>query len=596
MATDLSGVITDVNDKMATLTEYSREELIGTPFKTYFTSPPLAEEGIRQVLREGSISNYELTACSRSGRETFVSCDASTLQDAQGKLQGVCAAVRDITHQKKLERQLRASDEYHRGLIEASADGLITVSLSGVIMDVNKQMCRLSGYARETLIGSPFASYFVDTFRAAEGVRLTLDQGGLSNYELTLRTQGGRQRLVSFNAAIFKDKAGTAQGIFASARDTTDQSLLQSQMAEERAYNRGLIEASVDGLITVDQGMAITDVNETMCRMAGRRRHRIIGSLFPYYFVERELAVEGVRQTFQEGAVTDYVLTLRGEDGSTVPVSFNAAVFRDTGGRVRGIFASARDVTERKRFEQALQEKNLELEKANLSKDRFLAAMSHELRTPLNAILGFTGTLLMRLPGPLTHDQETQLRTVQGSARHLLSLINDLLDLSRIESGKAQVNFEPVDCTSLIREVAMALEPLARVKGLQFELQLPEQDIVVETDRRALSQILINLTSNAIKFTETGIVRVGVTQDNSNGSGLTQIDVADTGIGIRAEDQAKLFQAFTRLNADKVTHEGTGLGLHLSEKLAHLLGGRVSFESEYGKGSRFSLILGPRRE
>jgi protein-histidine pros-kinase len=175
-------------------------------------------------------------------------------------------------------------------------------------------------------------------------------------------------------------------------------------------------------------------------------------------------------------------------------------------------------------------------------------------------------------------------------------LINDLLDLSRIESGKAQVNFEPVSCAGVIREVAMVLEPLARVKGLHFELQLPEQDIVVETDRRALSQILINLTSNAIKFTETGMVRVGVTQDNRNGSGLTQIDVADTGIGIRAEDQSKLFQAFTRLNADKVSHEGTGLGLHLSEKLAHLLGGRVSFESEYGKGSRFSLILGPRGE
>src|ERR1051326_6809928 len=147
---------------MAALTGCLREELIGTPFKDFFTDPVRAEEGIRLVLREGRVTNYELTAKSKDGRATVVSYNASTFRDAAGKLQGVFAAARDITEQKKLEQQLRESQSYNRGLIEASVDGLITVDPSGSISDVNEQMCRMSGYSREELTGTPFADYFQD--------------------------------------------------------------------------------------------------------------------------------------------------------------------------------------------------------------------------------------------------------------------------------------------------------------------------------------------------------------------------------------------------------------------------------------------------
>jgi PAS domain S-box-containing protein len=181
----------------------------------------------------------------------------------------------------------------------------------------------MSSYTREELIGSPFSQYFTDPKRAAAGVRLTLDKGAATNYELTLRTKDGRESLISFNAAIFKDPSGKVRGIFASARDITEPARLQAQLAQERAYNRGLIEASVDGLVTVDEAMTITDVNDTMCRMAGRPRNQLIGSSFPTYFSERTRAEEGVRLTFSKGAVTNYVLTLQAASGSQVPVSFN---------------------------------------------------------------------------------------------------------------------------------------------------------------------------------------------------------------------------------------------------------------------------------
>ncbi|MFC4159433.1 CHASE domain-containing protein [Chitinimonas lacunae] len=250
------------------------------------------------------------------------------------------------------------------------------------------------------------------------------------------------------------------------------------------------------------------------------------------------------------------------------------------------------EISRRSESERDLQQKNLELEHANAAKDRFLASMSHELRTPLNAIIGFTGTLLMRLPGPLNEAQQRQLQTIQHSARYLLSLINDLLDLARIESGKVQLALEKVRCCDVLEEVLPTLRPLAEEKGLQLALLPGGEAVSVHTDRRALAQIVINLISNAIKYTEQGEVRVEVRQSEVAGTKLAEIRVSDTGCGIRPEDQARLFQAFGQLD-DSTTrrHDGTGLGLYLSQKFAQLLGGQITFSSEYGQGSVFTVTL-----
>lgn len=356
MTTDPLGVISDVNQQMVALTGYAREELIGTPFKNFFTDPSRAEEGIRLVLREGRVTNYELTAKAKDGRVTVVSYNASTFRDANGKLQGVFAAARDITEQKKLEQQLRESEAYNRGLIEASVDGLITVDPSGTISDVNEQMCRMSGFKREELIGTPFADYFEDSERATAGVKETFEKGVVTEYVLTLARRSESPLRVSFNASVFRDPSGDVKGIFASARDITEQARLQSQLAEERGYNRGLIETSLDGLITVDPVLSITDVNETMCRMSGYSRKELVGSAFQQYFTDTKRAADGVRQTLDKGAVTNYELTLRRKDNQELLVSFNAAIFKDEAGKVRGIFASARDITDQARLQTQLAE------------------------------------------------------------------------------------------------------------------------------------------------------------------------------------------------------------------------------------------------
>jgi len=224
--------------------------------------------------------------------------------------------------------------------------------------------------------------------------------------------------------------------------------------------------------------------------------------------------------------------------------------------------------------------KNLELAEASRMKSAFIANMSHELRTPLNAIIGFTGALLMKLPGPLTGEQDKQLNTIRTSARHLLSLINDILDVAKIEAGKVTLEVQKVQCQNLVRDVVDTLRPLALQKNLTLEIDLADEPIVLETDQRALTQILLNLGNNAIKFTETGSVRVSLTQRQGEGQQMIEFSVADSGAGIREEDQNKLFQAFSQLDSTSTRHaEGAGLGLYLCQNLANLIGGSLFFRA-----------------
>jgi signal transduction histidine kinase len=223
------------------------------------------------------------------------------------------------------------------------------------------------------------------------------------------------------------------------------------------------------------------------------------------------------------------------------------------------------------------------------NKSEFLASMSHELRTPLTAILGFSGTLLMGLPGPLNDAQTRQLEIIQRSANHLLSLINDLLDVAKVEAGKLQLHLETVSCREAVEEIADLQRQAAMRKGLELRIDVPEDEVSVVTDRRALNQILLNLTNNAIKFTDAGTVTLRLSAPADK---VVRIAVQDTGAGISATDQEKLFEAFNQVpNLQSHWFEGTGLGLYLCRKLAAVLGSEISLQSEPGRGSTFTLAL-----
>ena len=254
---------------MVRLTGYSRESLIGTSFKEYFTEPERAAAGVRQTLNEGSVTNYELLLRSRHRREFLVSFNASVFKDMEGNVQGIFAVARDVTEQRRLEEQLRESQIYNRGLIESSIDALVTVDPDLTITDVNEQMVKLTGYTRDELIGSAFKEYFTEPRPGRRRRAADPGHGFGDQLRTGAESRTGKRTVVSFNAGTFKDTAGQVGGIFAAAREITEQKRLEEQLREQQNYNRSLIESSVDALLTVDPNGIIADVNEQTVKLTG---------------------------------------------------------------------------------------------------------------------------------------------------------------------------------------------------------------------------------------------------------------------------------------------------------------------------------------
>jgi signal transduction histidine kinase len=239
-----------------------------------------------------------------------------------------------------------------------------------------------------------------------------------------------------------------------------------------------------------------------------------------------------------------------------------------------------------------LQWQSQELEKANRLKSEFLASMSHELRTPINALIGYAALLLDGVLGEITSTQRDALTRARAAAEHLLALINDILDLAKIEAGKMPLNIQEVSLGAVTREVAQQMEPLVHKKGLHFNTVVSPDCPVILSDRTKVKQILLNLVSNAVKFTNEGSVTVGVECVDEGG---VRIEVSDTGIGIRSEDLDQIWEDFRQVDQSRTReHGGTGLGLSITRKLLDRLGGRVKVESEYGKGTTFTVWLPAR--
>ncbi len=479
-------------------------------------------------------------------------------------------------------------------------DALMALDGEGRVLRWSAGAARMFGYADEEAAGMPLESLIVLPERADEQRQVLAEalSRGMATFETLRRCKDGTLIYVDVTARRVPAAAqcGAPQLLFAE-KDVTALKVRRDSKALEARY-REMLESTPDGIVIVNATGHILIANTQAEQLFGygtdELRARPIEQLLPERFRGVHTGHRGryFDQPRKRGMGVGLELYGLRKDGTEFPVEISLSPLTD--GEMPLVMSAIRDVSERRRFEKALQDKNVELEMANRAKDSFLASMSHELRTPLNAVIGFTGTLLMKLPGELNPEQTRQLEIVRGNARHLLALINDLLNLARIEAGKVEVHPEPTECCSLVREIAATLQPQALAKGLELLVETPPADVVCHTDRRALNQILINLAGNAIKFTEAGHVRIGLTvreAEPARGRSIV-FAVEDSGPGISAQEQAMLFEAFVQGQAARVNAvEGSGLGLHLSRKLAGLLGGELDCRSAPGEGSTFVLVL-----
>ena len=360
-------------------------------------------------------------------------------------------------------------------------------------------------------------------------------------------------------------------------------------------YARSLLEASLDPLVTISAEGKITDVNTATEQVTGIGRESLIGSDFADYFTDPQQAREGYQQVFLKGSVTDYPLAIRHVSGKITDVVYNASVYRDTNGNVLGVFAAARDITQSKQLGQALSKRNVELEKAtavaeeaSLAKSQFLSSMSHELRTPLNAILGFA-QLIESDVSPPTPSQKRGLDQILSAGWFLLELVNEILDLAQIESGKIELRLEAVPLEHIMTECQALVEPLAIKRGISISFPRMERPHWVYADLTRTRQVLINLLHNAIKYNKPGgTVSMAWTLVPPNS---IRLSVRDTGLGLSPEQLGQLFQPFNRLGRESGAEQGTGIGLVVVKRLVELMGGVINVESQVGVGSVFWIEL-----
>ncbi len=440
-------------------------------------------------------------------------------------------------------------------------------------------------------------------------------------YELTYIRKGGSRFPAVVSVTALRDAQNTIIGYLLIGTDNTarkqveaEQMKLDQRLRDQQFYTRTLIESNIDALMATDPRGIITDVNKQTEALTGCTRDELIGAPFKNYFTDPERAEAGINRVLNEGKVTNYELTARDREGKLTVVSYNATTFHDRDRRLQGVFAAARDMTELKRFEQTLQQKNVELEEASRMKSEFLANMSHELRTPLNAIIGFSEVLRDGLMGDMTEEQRGFIGDIFSSGQHLLSLINDILDLSKVEAGKMLLDLESVPVTSLFMNSLSIIREKAAAREIRLSLDAAEELGSTQADARKVKQIIYNLLSNAVKFTpERGAVTLranrvpraevgqpGGTWAASRSFPLAEnefaefirISVIDSGIGISPEGLEHLFTPFSQIDSGlSRKFEGTGLGLAMVKLLAELHGGTMAVESTPGQGSCFTVWL-----
>jgi PAS domain S-box-containing protein len=559
---------------------------------------------------------YELTYIRKDGSRFPAVVSVTALRDDIGTIIGYLLIGTDNTARKQAEEELLQAGALQNAIFNSANFSSIATDEKGVIQIFNVGAERMLGYAAIDVVNKITPADISDPQEVISRAKVlslelatTIQPGfealvfkasrGIEDiYELTYIRKDGSRFPAIVSVTALRDAQGTIIGYLLIGTDNTarkqieaEQKQLSQRLRDQQFYTRSLFESNIDALMTTDPAGIITDVNKQMEALTGCTRDELIGAPFKNYFTDPERAEMSIKLVLLEKKVTNYELTARARDGRETVVSYNATTFYDRDRKLQGVFAAARDFTERNRLDQALLEKNVELEsarsvaeKANLAKSEFLSNMSHELRSPLNAILGFA-QLMESDPQPPTSTQKESISQILQAGWHLLKLIDEILDLAKVESGQVSLSPEPVSLAEIIIECQSMVEPQAQQRGLKMIYPKCETPYFVRADRTRLKQILINLLSNAVKYnSEKGTVEVTCSEITA---GRIRLSVRDTGLGMSHDQIGQLFQTFNRLGQEGGNIEGTGIGLVVAKRLVELMGGVIGVDSVLGVGSVF---------
>jgi PAS domain S-box-containing protein len=552
---------------------------------------------------------YELTYIRKDGSRFPAVVSVTALRDDQNAIIGYLLIGTDNTARKQAEEALLKAAALQNAIFNSANFSSIATDERGVIQIFNVGAERMLGYAAAEVMNKITPADISDpqevitrakALSAELGTKITPGfealvfkayRGIEDIYELTYIRKDGSRFPAIVSVTALRDAQGGIIGYLLIGTDNTarkqveaERMLLDQRVRDQQFYTRSLIESNIDALIATDPRGIITDVNKQMEALTGCTRDELIGAPFKDYFTDPERAEAGIKLVLGESKLTDYELTARARDGKETVVSYNATTFHDRDRKLQGVFAAARDVTERKRYEQSLQQ-------ANRAKSVFLANMSHEIRTPMNAILGFSQ--LMLRDQDLTPRQCQYLGTINRSGEHLLALINDVLEMSKIEAGRTTLSPSTFDLPVLLKDLEMMFRVRTDEKRLSFSVEMigdVPQYIVADINK--LRQVFINVLGNAVKFTEHGGIGLRVCADREGATGpLLRVEIEDTGPGISPDDQEKLFRHFEQTKTGQQAGTGTGLGLAISREFVRLMAGDITVFSQVGKGSVFIIHL-----
>jgi PAS domain S-box-containing protein len=588
LSKDLDGVIRSCNPATQRIFGYTPDELIGRPVRMLIPAERQAEEDdiLRRLRRGERVSHFETVRVTKEGRRIDVSLTISPVRDASGVIIGASKIVRDITQQQRA----RVLEAYLAAIVESSEDAVLSKDLNGTIQSCNLSAQRLFGYSAAELTGQSIRILIPPDRQLEEEEILARIRRGerIQHYETVRLTKSGDPLDISLSVSPIRDASGTIVGVAKIARDITEQKRLARELAAQQQWFRVTLESIGDGVIAADPEGHVTFLNAEAASLTGWSAQEAAGrsltDVFPIVSEKTGKPLENpVAYVIRSGHVAglgNHTALIR-RDGTQRPIADSAAPIRDQAGRIIGVVLVFRDVTKERKAEAAVIA-------ASRSKDEFLAVLAHELRNPIAPII--TAVELLGKKGPPTTELQQLRDVIHRQAKLLARLVEDLLDIGRIVSGKLLVERELVDLNQIVKQAAEMCLPSIEQRRQTLELALPDAPIHVDGDYARLVQVVGNILGNASKYTaERG--RIALTLSSERDQAV--IRVRDNGQGISPDMLERIFDRFVQVDTatDRI-RGGIGIGLALAKAIVDLHGGTVAARSEgLGTGSEFVICL-----